>query len=182
MTLRIGDGNTAMQEAAFAASNGGLIYHCISLFHPSFVLEDGSPTAIRVVWGEEAITARTPTDDIANPDALVDFEPMYFKFTDFKIGEEGAEAHIALQGTSSKIQSQVAAAQQAGQTIEMVASQYLPASLETGPDVVYPTPLWINEVSSTINETRAKAVAYKLQDMLFPADTYNIENSSGLYQ
>lgn len=170
----------ALKEAYASAPSDVILLHTLELRHPSFVDENGEPTAIRVV--RDNINHICTLEDSAPLDAgnAVEFIAMGF---DLELPPVEAipvpEITLTLDNVSTEIIQYLDRAVETQDMIEMTYRPYLSNDLSC-PQMNPPITLVITEIMADISKISATARMMDIGNKSFPAENYTVKKYPGL--
>lgn len=170
----------ALKEAYASAPSDVILLHTLELRHPSFVDENGEPTAIRVV--RDNINHICTLEDSAPLDAgkAVEFIAIGF---DLELPPVEAipvpEITLTLDNVSTEIIQYLDRAVETQDMIEMTYRPYLSNDLSC-PQMNPPITLVITEITADISKISATARMMDIGNKSFPAENYTVKKYPGL--
>lgn len=170
----------ALAEAYALAPSDDVVLHTLELLHPSFVDDDGNPTAIRLVRDHADLVARLEVDAPMNPAERVPFTAVAFDLTLPDRRDGGVpELQITLDGVSRDIIAHLEAAQPVIDPITVIYRPYLSSDLDI-PQMLPPLSLTLASVSVTMMRVTGRATANDLVNLSFPRRIYRPDDFPGL--
>lgn len=170
----------ALKEAYASAPSEVILLHTLELRHPSFVDNNGKPTAIRVV--RDNINHICTLEDSAPLDAskAVEFIAMGF---DLELPPVEAipvpEITLTLDNVSTEIIQYLDRAVETQDMIEMTYRPYLSNDLSC-PQMNPPITLVITNITADISKISATARMMDIGNKSFPAENYTVKKYPGL--
>ena len=160
----------AMREAFAAAPTGEIIYHTIELHHPAFT------QPIRLVQGNDNITARLEADAPHNAGQMVEFIAAPWDLTLPKIEEDAMpELTLRFDNVSREITQYISQAVMQPDPVKVIIRPYLLSSLEDGPQMNPPIEMEMGEATA---DNYSISTTANLEDVFycaFPAQRYTNE-------
>lgn len=170
----------ALKEAYASAPSDVILLHTLELRHPSFVNEDGRPTAIRVV--RDNVNHICTLEDSAPFDAGKEVEFIAMGF-DLELPPVEAipvpEITLTLDNVSTEIIQYLDRAIETQDMIEMTYRPYLSNDLSC-PQMNPPITLVITEITADISKISATARMMDIGNKSFPAENYTVKKYPGL--
>ena len=170
----------ALQEAYASAPSNTTILHTLELRHPSFVDEDGKPTAIRVVRDNISHACALEKNAPMNAGEYVEFVSMAF---DLELPPVEAipvpEITLTLDNVSTELMQYLDRAIETQEMIEMTYRPYLSTDCSY-PQMDPPITLVITEVTADISKISATARMMDIGNKSFPAENYTVKKYPGL--
>ncbi|MCM1323369.1 MAG: DUF1833 domain-containing protein [Acetobacter sp.] len=170
----------ALKEAYASAPSDVILLHTLELRHPSFVDENGKPTAIRVV--RDNVNHICTLEDSAPLDAGKEVEFIAMGF-DLELPPIEAipvpEITLTLDNVSTEIIQYLDRAVETQDMIEMTYRPYLSNDL-SGPQMNPPITLVITEITADISKISATARMMDIGNKSFPAENYTVKKYPGL--
>lgn len=170
----------ALKEAYASAPSDVILLHTLELRHPSFVDENGEPTAIRVV--RDNINHICTLEDSAPLDAgnAVEFIAMGFDLELPPVEEIPVpEITLTLDNVSTEIIQYLDRAVETQDMIEMTYRPYLSNDLSC-PQMNPPITLVITEITADISKISATARMMDIGNKSFPEENYTVKKYPGL--
>ena len=170
----------ALKEAYASAPSDVILLHTLELRHPSFVDENGNPTAIRVV--RDNVNHICTLEDTAplNPGQAVEFTAMAFDLTLPPVEAIPVpEITLSIDNVSTEIIKYLDRAVETQDMIEMTYRPYLISDLSM-PQMDPPITLVITEVTADISKISATARMMDIGTKSFPAENYTVKKYPGL--
>lgn len=170
----------ALKEAYASAPSDVILLHTLELRHPSFVDENGEPTAIRVV--RDNINHICTLEDSAPLDAgnAVEFIAMGFDLELPPVEEIPVpEITLTLDNVSTEIIQYLDRAVETQDMIEMTYRPYLSNDLSC-PQMNPPITLVITEITADISKISATARMMDIGNKSFPGENYTVKKYPGL--
>ena len=170
----------ALKEAYASAPSEVILLHTLELRHPSFLDDNGNPTAIRLE--RDNINHICTLEDIAPLDVgkAVEFVAMGF---DLELPPVEAipvpEITLTLDNVSTEIIQYLDRAVETQDMIEMTYRPYLSNDLSS-PQMNPPITLVITEITADISKISATARMMDIGNKSFPAENYTVKKYPGL--
>lgn len=170
----------ALKEAYASAPADVILLHTLELRHPSFIDDNGNPTAIRVV--RDNVNHICTIEDSSPLDAgkMVEFIAMGF---DLELPPVEAipvpEIMLTLDNVSTEIIQYLDRAVETQDMIEMTYRPYLSNDLSC-PQMNPPITLVITDIIANISKITATARMMDIGNKSFPAENYTIKKYPGL--
>ena len=163
----------ALAEVYASNPQDDFVLNTLELRHPTFVDDNGNPTAARVVSNFEALTARLEPGAPLNAGELVRFEAAGFEFTLPK-REQGQppELSITLKGASWKIIAHLENAITMTDKIQVTYRRFLAKSPEAGPRDGRPMTLYASVVNADLDAVTMTASLTDIHNKAFPSVVY----------
>jgi hypothetical protein len=172
--------SAAIREAYAAAPADTVILHTLELRHPSFLDDDGQPTAIRVVRDHVDLMARLEADAPVDGGLVVRFVAMGFELELPPVDTAPVpEIAVTLDNVSREIVRHLDAASTSQDKIEVTYRPYLSTDLE-GPQMDPPITLILTEVEADVFRITGRARMLDIGNKAFPAETYTARRFPGL--
>lgn len=170
----------AMAEAYVSAPHEEIIFHTIEIRHPSFLDDDGNPTAIRLVQENEDLVAALESDAPLNPGQWVTFTACPFDFKLPKV-EEGSAPGIELTigNVTRFITPYLEGSVSQLNPIEATYRPYLLSDLSR-PQMDPVLTMSITKVSVDAFSVSGKATGDELVNFPFPNDRYTTDRFKNL--
>lgn len=172
----------AIKEAYASAPVDEIELNTLEIRHPSFIDDEGQPTAIRVVRDYTDLTAYLEADAPLNGGEEVTFIGYPFDFTLPTI-EDGAAGllQITIDNTSPEIGRYIELANESPEPIEITYRPYLASDL-SGPQMDPPLHMEVLGISidTGTNVITLKAGWVNLVNKLFPGKVYTYAEYPGL--
>jgi len=170
----------AIREAYASAPSDTVILHTLELRHPSFLDDDGQPTAIRVVRDHVDLWARLEADAPVDAGGWVRFVAMGFELELPPVDTAPVpEIAVTLDNVSREIVRHLDAAATSQEKIEVTFRPYLSTDLE-GPQMDPPITLILTEVEADVFRVTGRARMLDIGNKAFPAETYTAKRFPGL--
>ncbi len=170
----------ALREAYAAAPADVVILHTLELRHPSFLDDEGQPTAIRVVRDNVDLTCRLEAGAPLNGGEMVTFIAMGFDLQLPLVDTAPVpEISITLDNVSREIVRHLDGAAESQDVIEVTYRPYLSTDLE-GPQMEPPITLVLTEVTADVFRVTGRARMLDVGNKAFPAETYRATTFPGL--
>ena len=170
----------ALQEAYASAPSDIVILHTLELRHPSFIDDQGQPTAIRVVRDNNDLTARLEANAPINANQMVVFVAMGFELELPSIDTAPVpEIAITLDNVTREIIKHLDGAAESQDKIEVTYRPYLSNDLE-GPQMDPPITLVLTEVTADSYRVTGRARMLDVGNKAFPSQTYTAKRFPGL--
>lgn len=170
----------ALREAYASAPSDLVILHTLELRHPSFIDDDGNPTAIRVVRDNEDLNAKLEATAPINGGETVLFVAMGFELELPSIDTAPVpEISITLDNVTREIVKHLDGAAESQDKIEVTYRPYLSDDLE-GPQMDPPMSLVLTEVSADSYRVTGRARMLDVGNKAFPSQTYTAKRFPGL--
>lgn len=162
----------ALAEAYASAPSQEIIFHTLEIRHPSFIDDDGQPTAIRLVRENEDLVARLEPDAPLNGGEEVNFIACGFDFVLPKIEEGSApELQLTIGNVSRHITPYLENSVSQLNPIEVTYRPYLLSDLSRpGMDPVIT--MMLTKVSVDAFTVSGSATVNDLVNFPFPNDAY----------
>ncbi len=171
----------ALAEVYASNPQDDFVLNTLELRHPTFVDDDGNPTAIRVVANFEPLTAMLEAGAPLNAGQMVQFEALGFDFTLPSLAEgQPPELAITLKGVSWKVIVHLENAITMTDKIEVTFRRFLAASPEAGPRDGRPMTLYASVVKATLTEVTMTADLTDIHNKAFPSNVYTPTTFPGL--
>lgn len=170
----------AIREAYASAPADTVILHTLELRHPSFLDDDGQPTAIRVVRDHVDLMARLEADAPVDGGMMVRFVAMGFELELPPVDTAPVpEIAVTLDNVSRELVRHLDAASTSQDKIEVTYRPYLSTDLE-GPQMDPPITLILTEVEADVFRITGRARMLDIGNKAFPAETYTARRFPGL--
>ena len=170
----------AIREAYASAPSDTVILHTLELRHPSFLDDDGQPTAIRVVRDHVDLLARLEADAPVDGGMIVRFVAMGFELELPPVDTAPVpEIAVTLDNVSRELVRHLDAAATSQDKIEVTYRPYLSTDLE-GPQMDPPITLILTEVEADVFRITGRARMLDIGNKAFPAETYTAKRFPGL--
>lgn len=172
--------SAAIREAYASAPSDTVILHTLELRHPSFLDDDGQPTAIRVVRDHVDLLARLEADAPVDGGMIVRFVAMGFELELPPVDTAPVpEIAVTLDNVSRELVRHLDAAATSQAKIEVTYRPYLSTDLE-GPQMDPPITLILTEVEADVFRITGRARMLDIGNKAFPAETYTARRFPGL--
>ena len=172
--------SAAIREAYAAAPADIVILHTLELRHPSFLDDDGQPTAIRVVRDHVDLMARLEADAPVDGGSVVRFVAMGFELELPPVDTAPVpEIAVTIDNVSREIVRHLDAASTSQDKIEVTYRPYLSTDLE-GPQMDPPITLILTEVEADVFRVTGRARMLDIGNKAFPAENYTAKRFPGL--
>lgn len=170
----------AIAEAYASAPVDEVALHTLELRHPSFQLDNGQPTAIRIVSGYDSYSLRLEADAPLNPNQYVEFKDVAFSL-ELSGFEEGQVPFIqlAISNASREITKYLEQAILVLDPIEVTYRPYL-ASDPSGPQMNPPLNMTLTKVKVDVFQATGRASLEDVHNWPFPNRKYTARDFPGL--
>lgn len=157
----------AMQEAFASAPSNEIIYYTIEINHPAFEVP------IRLVQGNDDITARLEKDADINPGEMVEFIGAPWELSLPKI-EEGTipEIQLTFDNVSREITSHISEAVKREDPVKVVFRPYLDSALDAGPQMKVPIEMELLDARADNYQIQLTANVEDVFHAAFPLTRY----------
>lgn len=170
----------ALREAYASAPSDLVILHTLELRHPSFVDDDGNPTAIRVVRDNTNLNAKLENTAPINAGETVLFVAMGFELELPSIDTAPVpEISVTLDNVTREIVKHLDGAAESQDKIEVTYRPYLSDDLN-GPQMDPPMTLVLTEVSADTSRVTGRARMLDVGNKAYPSQTYTAKRFPGL--
>lgn len=171
----------ALAAAYASAPEDEIVLDTLEFLHPSFVDENGSPVAVRVVNDHLPLTARLEAGAPLNGGEEVEFKNVYFTFRRPPESESASLPEVELQvdNVARVLIPYLDAAKESRVPITMIWRPYLTSDL-SGPHMNPPLSLTLRSVGGDMNRLTARAGFSDLSNRRFPASEYTAKKFPGL--
>ncbi|MBY4866784.1 DUF1833 domain-containing protein [Burkholderia anthina] len=171
----------ALAEVYASNPQDDYVLNTLELRHPSFIDDDGNPTAIRVVADYESLVARLEDDAPLNSGQMVRFEAMAFNFKLPSMQEgQAPELQIVLDGVSGEVIAHLENAVTMTANIEATFRRFLAANPGAGPQDGRPITLYASTAKATLTQVTMTANLTDIHNKAFPSRTYLPSDFPGL--
>ena len=169
----------ALKEAYATAPTTKVILHTIELRHPSFLDDEGSATAVRVVRDRQNLTATLESTAPLNPSTAVEFIALGF---DFRLpavrARELPRLTLTIDAVGREVVEHLEAAILDPQPIDVTYRPYLvdttvAADSTITPEMIPPITLQLTQVTVDASRITGTCVYEDLLNRKFPADVYD---------
>jgi hypothetical protein len=166
----------AIAESMASATVGDPMLLTLELYHPSFVDDNGDPTAARIVCDFRNLAATLEADAPLNASEEVTFIGIPFRYTRQEMTDSGAPAgvQIEIDNVSLAITRLLAQMQGSLEPIRCIEREYLPSDT-SAPHVLPVTTLYLSDVEVSAETVTAKVTFGDLTNRRFPVDEYTRE-------
>lgn len=172
----------AIREAYASAPAGEIIHHTLEFRHPSFLDDEGAPTAIRVVRGFSirddmvALTARLEASAPLNAGEMVDWVGIAFDL-DLPPVEPipSPELVLTMDNVGREISDALEAAATSQYKIEVTYRPYLSTDLD-GPQMDPPMTLTLTVGKADPLRVTGRARMLNIGNKAFPSIVYTAKN------
>jgi hypothetical protein len=172
--------SAAIREAYAAAPADMVILHTLELRHPSFLDDQGQPTAIRVVRDHTDLMARLEVGAPVDGGSIVRFVAMGFELELPPVDTAPVpEIAVTLDNVSREIVRHLDAASTSQDKIKLTYRPYLSTDLE-GPQMDPPITLILTEVEADVFRITGRARMLDIGNKAFPAENYTAKRFPGL--
>lgn len=170
----------ALKEAYASAPSDVILLHTLELRHPSFLDENGNPTAIRVVRDNVDHTCTLEESASLNAGESVEFTAMAFDLTLPPVEAIPVpEIMLSIDNVSTEIIKYLDQAIETQDMIEMTYRPYLSDDL-TCPQMNPPITLVITDIKADVSKISATARMMDIGNKSFPAENYTVKKYPGL--
>lgn len=170
----------ALKEAYASAPSDVILLHTLELRHPSFLDENGNPTAIRVVRDNVDHTCTLEESAPLNAGESVEFTAMAFDLTLPPVEAIPVpEITLSIDNVSTEIIKYLDQAIETQDMIEMTYRPYLSDDL-TCPQMNPPITLVITDIKADVSKISATARMMDIGNKSFPAENYTVKKYPGL--
>lgn len=161
---------------AYASATPVIIFETIELRHPSFLSENDSPIAIRLVKDSDPLLATLEDDAPMNAGQQVTFEPLWFTLVPPSQIEQNAdpELQLTIDNASADLMPYLDAAIEFGQPIELTYRIYLDTNLDL-PQTL-PLTLVLRGIRADVQSVTAQAAFVDVANKSFPRGDYDNAN------
>lgn len=176
MTDILGD---AIKEAYASAPSDIVIYDTMELIHPNFVDDEGNKTSIRVVRGNEDITATLEADAPVNKGEAVKFIGYPFDFKRPAVTERaGPTMTVTIDNVSKEIGRNIERAVSSMEVIRMIYRPYTSDDL-TSPQYNPPLEMTLTDIEVSVFKVSGTARFANLANRKFPYAVYTPQEFPG---
>ncbi len=177
----------ALQEAYAVAPTQKVILHTIELRHPSFIDDEGTATAVRVVRDKQNLTATLESTAPLDPNTAVEFIALGFDFTLPAVREnELPRLMLTIDAVGREVVEHLEAAVLDPQPIDV---PYRPSLYDytaqpdttIPPEMTPPITLQLTQVSVDAFRISGTCVYDDLLNRKFPSDVYDRERFPALF-
>lgn len=170
----------ALKEAYASAPSDVILLHTLELRHPSFIDDNGNPTAIRVVRDHVNHTCTLESSAPLNPGQAVEFVAMAFDLELPPVDTSPTpEISVTIDNVSTEIIKYLDQAVETQDMIELTYRPYLSDDL-TCPQMDPPITLMITDIQADCLKITATARMMDIGNKSFPAENYTVKNYPGL--
>ena len=175
------DLSEALKEAYASAPSDVVILHTLEVRHPSFVDDEGAPTALRVVRDSTSLNAKLEDTAAMNPGEYVEFQQLFFDIT--LPGETddntAPEIEVTVVNVGRVMMQYLDAAVGSVAPIELTYRPYLSTDL-SGPHMDPPITLIVRSVSAGVDSVTIRASYGDTPNKKFPGMDYTTVEYPGL--
>jgi hypothetical protein len=166
----------AIAESMASATAGDPILLTLEIYHPSFVDDNGDPTAARVVNDYRNLAATLEADAPLDASTEVTFIGVPFRYTRQEQTDSGAPAGVQIEIDNVSLAITRLLAQLPGSLdpIRCIEREYLPSDT-SAPHVLPVTKLYLSGVEVDVTSVKATVSFGDLTNRRFPVDEYTRE-------
>ncbi|QTD91754.1 DUF1833 family protein [Burkholderia anthina] len=164
----------ALAEVYASNPEDDFVLNTLEIRHPTFIDDDGNPTAIRVVADHEPLTAMLEDDAPMNAGQSVRFEAMAFGFA-LPSTEEGQapQLSVKLDGVSREAVGHLENAIGQTEQIEVTHRRFLAADPAAGPQDGEPLTLYAGVATANLTQVEMTATLTDVHNKAFPNRIYS---------
>lgn len=171
----------ALKEAYAVAPVDVVILHTLEIYHPTFVDDDGNPTAARIVRDNQDMIATLENTAIVNGGEQVLFKALPFDFIlpSESDNSSSPELTMTIDNVSRELVRLLNLSIGSTDLIQITYRPYLSTDL-TGPHINPPLTLTLRSVNVSLTRVTAKAGFQDFINRKFPKLDYTNEKFPGL--